>query len=301
MAHDHAHHHHHAHREPSRHGRAFAIGIGLNLIYVAAEAGYGFATGSLALLADAGHNLSDVLGLLLAWVAAVLSARRPSRTFTYGLGRSSILAALGNALLLLVATGAIVAEAVERLGDPQPVPGGVVMAVAGVGILINGATAMLFAAGRHGDINIRGAWLHMIADALVSVGVVAAGFAMQLTGWTWLDPVTSLIVAAVIIFGTWGLFRESLRLSMDAVPAGIDREGVEAWLRALPGVSAIHDVHIWPISTTAVALTAHVVRPQAGLDDEFLHDATHGLEEKFGIAHATIQVERAVIAHGCEG
>ncbi len=295
-----AHHHHHPHIEPTTHGRAFAIGVALNVAYVAIEAGYGFATGSLALLADAGHNLSDVLGLLLAWGAAMLAARRPSRSFTYGFGRSSILAALGNALLLLVAVGAIVWEAIGRLNNPQPVPAGTVMIVAAIGIAVNGATALLFMRGRHHDLNMRGAWLHMLADAAVSAGVVLSGLAMIYTGWLWLDPVASLIVAAVIVFGTLGLLKEALRLSLDAVPSNIKVGEVEAWLLALPGVTAVHDIHIWPMSTTAVALTAHVVRPLAELDDEFLDDATHGLEHKFGIAHATLQVERAAVAHGCE-
>ncbi len=296
-----AHHHHHPHIEPSNHGSAFAIGVGLNLAYVAAEAGFGLATNSLSLLADAGHNLSDVLGLLLAWGAAALTARGPSHGFTYGFGRSSILAALANALLLLVAVGAIATEAIQRFGDPRPVEGGLVMAVAGVGILVNGATALLFMRGRHHDINVRGAWLHMLSDAAVSAGVVLSGLAMRLTGWGWLDPATSLAVAAIIVLGSLGLLKEALRLSLDAVPSGIDRAAVEAWLGALPGVTAVHDVHIWPMSTTAVALTAHVVRPDSQLDDQFLDDATHGLEERFGIAHATIQVERIAVDHGCEG
>ena len=297
----HAHpHHHHPHVEPSDFGRAFAAGVVLNLLYVAAEAGYGFAAGSLALVADAGHNLSDVLGLLLAWGAATLATRRPSRTFTYGFGRSSILAALGNALLLLVAVGAIVAESVERLAHPQPVPGTLVMAVAAAGIVVNGATALLFMRGRHHDLNVRGAWLHMLSDAAVSAAVVTSGFAMRLTGWSWLDPATSLAVAAVIVAGSWGLLKEAVKLSLDAVPSGIDLRAVEDWLRALPGVTAVHDIHVWPMSTTAIALTAHVVRPSADLDDRFLDDATHGLEHRFGIAHATLQVERAVADHGCE-
>ena len=308
-AHDHGHgghghgragHHHHAHHAPASFGRAFAIGVALNLTYVIGEAVFGFATGSLALLADAGHNLSDVLGLLMAWGAGALAARRPSKVFTYGFGRSSILAALGNSLLLLVAVGAIVAEAIDRLGDPRPVPGTTVMVVAAIGIVVNGVTAMLFSAGRHDDINVRGAWLHMLSDAMVSAAVVVAGLAMRLTGWSWLDPVTSLAVAAVIVAGSWGLLKEAVRLSMDAVPSNVDREAVEAWLLARPGVTAIHDVHIWPMSTTAVALTAHVVRPLAELDDAFLAEATHGLEHEFRIAHATIQVERAAVDHGCE-
>ncbi len=298
MGHDH-HHHHHSHGA-STHGRAFAIGVGLNLAYVLVEAGFGFATGSLALLADAGHNLSDVLGLLLAWAGARLSARAPSRSFTYGLGRSSILASLGNALLLLIAVGVIVAEAVERLRAPAPVPGGTVMAVAGVGILVNGATALLFARGRHGDLNVRGAYLHMLADAAVSAGVVLSGGLILLTGWRWLDPAVSLVVAAVITIGTWGLLREALRLSLDAVPSNVDRSAVEAYLRGLPGVVAIHDVHIWPTSTADCALTAHLVRPGAGLDDAFLAQVAHELDHRFGIGHATIQVEAAAADHGCD-
>lgn len=299
--HDHQHHHPHGHSHgPADYSRAFAIGVGLNLAYVAVEAGFGVATGSLALMADAGHNLSDVLGLLLAWIGAKLAARRPTPSFTYGLGRSSILASLGNALLLLIAVGAIATEAVDRLSEPRPVPGGTVMAVAGLGIVVNFATAMLFARGRRTDVNIRGAYLHMMADAAVSAGVVVSGLLIGLTGWLWLDPAVSLAVALVITIGTWGLLKEAVRLSLDAVPSRIDRSAVETYLAGLPGVAAVHDVHIWPMSTSDVALTAHLVRPGSGLDDSFLMKVADELEDRFGIGHATIQLESAHHSHGCE-
>ena len=285
----HSHDHNHA---PADFGRAFAIGIALNLGFVAIEAGYGFFANSLALLADAGHNLSDVLGLAIAWGAASLSKRRPTHRFTYGLRGSSILAALFNAVLLLLAAGAIGVEAVRRFGDPQPVAGTTVMVVAAIGIGVNAVTAWLFASGRKGDINVRGAWLHMMADAVVSVGVVAAGLLIRTTGWNWLDPVTSLAIVAVIVWSTWGLLRDSVAMSLDAVPPGIDRHAVEQHLAGLPGVERMHDLHIWPISTTEIALTAHLVRPEGSLDDAFLHDAAASLRARFGIGHATLQIER---------
>ena len=308
MAHDHSHahagHDHAAHgsrghaghsHAPADFGRAFAIGIGLNVAFVLVEAGYGLASNSLALLADAGHNLSDVLGLAIAWGAAALGKRGPSGRFSYGLKRASILAALLNAILLLVAVGAISLEAVQRFGSPQPVASVTVMIVAGIGIVINTATALLFASGRSGDINIRGAFLHMAADAAVSAGVVLAGLAILATGWLWLDPAASLLIAAVILWSTWGLLRDSVALSLDAVPRGIDRAEVHAHLAALPGVVEVHDLHVWPISTTQTALTAHLVRPAvAGNDDDdaFLQSAAHSITERFGIDHSTLQIER---------
>ncbi|HXO03100.1 MAG TPA: cation diffusion facilitator family transporter, partial [Stellaceae bacterium] len=252
MSHDHhAHAHSHGHNPAAAdYGRAFAIGIGLNLAYVAAEAGYGLAAGSLALLADAGHNLGDVLGLGLSWGAAVLGRRGPSDRFTYGLRSSSILAALANALILLVVTGGIAWEAIRRLAHPVEVTGGTVAAVAAIGIVVNGATALLFARGRGGDLNLRSAFLHMAADAVVTAGVVIAGVAIALTGLLWLDPAMSLVVSAVIIYGTWDLVRQALSLALDAVPEGVDSGAVRAHLMAVPGVTALHDLHIWGMSTT---------------------------------------------------
>jgi len=272
-------------------GRAFGIGIALNLAFVIVEAAAGFIGNSMALLADAGHNLSDVLGLALAWGAHLLSRRPPTQRFTYGFQGSSILAALANAILLMVACGAIAWEAVRRMGNPPEVMGGTMMAVAAIGIVVNAATALLFARGRKGDLNIRGAFLHMVADAVVSAGVVAAGAVVLFTGMEWIDPATSLIVIAVIIVGTWGLFRDSLGLALNAVPDAIDPEAVERQLAALDGVSAVHHMHIWPMSTTAYALTAHLVMPAGHPGDAFLADAAHLIEHEFGIGHATLQVE----------
>jgi cobalt-zinc-cadmium efflux system protein len=281
--------HNHDHG-PANYNSAFAIGIGLNLLYVAVEAGYGFLTGSLALVADAGHNLSDVIGLVLAWVAAVLSTRVPTPKRTYGMRRSSILAALANALLLLIAIGAIAWEAVRRLSSPEPIPANTVMIVAGIGIAINAGTAMLFMRGREGDINIKGAYLHMAADALVSVGVVVAGLLMKLTGQFWIDPVTSLVVVVVIAWGTWGLLTQSFNLAMDAVPEGIDSEEVRTYLESIDGVASVHDLHIWAMSTTETALTVHLVAP-AGFSDQMLKGTCNELHDRFGIEHPTIQVE----------
>lgn len=272
--------------------RAFAVGVALNLAFVAVEALYGLRAHSLALVADAGHNLSDVLGLLLAWGAAVVGTRRPSPRRTYGLRRTSILAALANALLLLIAVGAIAWEAVGRLQRPEFVPSGVVITVALVGIGINTATALLFLRGRQRDLNVRGAFLHMAADAAVSAGVVLAGLLIHATGWMWLDPAVSLAIAAVITIGTWGLLRDSVNLALDAVPEGIAPERVEAYLAAIPGVIAVHDLHIWGMSTTHVALTAHLVKPIIENEDWLLAEACRELHDQFGIEHATLQVER---------
>ena len=272
-------------------GRAFAVGIGLNLAYVAVEAGYGLAAGSLALLADAGHNLGDVLGLALSWGAAALGRRGPSTRFTYGLRSSTILAALANALILLVVTGGIAWEAVWRLRYPVPVTGGLVAAVAAVGIAVNGVTALLFARGRGSDLNIRSAFLHMAADALVTAGVVAAGLAILLTGFSWLDPAVSLIVSAVIVYGAWDLVKQALSLALDAVPQGVDAAAVRTHLLALPGVAALHDLHIWGMSTTETALTCHLVMPGGHPGDAALSHITEELEHRFGIHHATIQIE----------
>lgn len=292
--HDHAGHDHGAHghaHAPLDFGRAFALGIGLNTAFVLIEAGFGIASNSVALIADAGHNLSDVLGLVIAWVAAVLSRRPASQRFTYGLRRTSILAALFNAVFLLAAVGAIGWEALQRLSNPAPVAGGTVMAVAGLGILVNGATAWLFARGRASDLNIRGAYLHMAADAAVSAGVVAAGLLIVLTGWLWLDPVTSLIVVAVIVWSTWGLLRDSLAMSLDAVPAGIDAGAVRRLLAGQDGVAGLHDLHIWSMSTTEVALTAHLVMPGGHPGDPFLMSLADALRKDFHIGHVTLQIE----------
>lgn len=306
MAQDHDHHgHSHAHgghghaHAPATFDRAFAIGIALNILYVVAEAGAGLYTSSVALLADAGHNLSDVLGLAIAWGGAALARTPPSKRFTYGLKGSTILAALSNALLLLVALGAIVLEAAQRLADPRPVPGLTVAAVAVVGIVINGATALLFARGRHGDVNLRGAYLHMVADAAVSAGVVGAGVAIWATGWRWLDPATSLVLAAVIIVRTLDLLRETGEMALAGVPRGIDFDQVEAALGGLPGVARVHDLHIWPMSTTEPVLTAHLVMPDGPTGDDFLRRAEAMLRVRFGIGHATLQVEQGDLGDGC--
>lgn len=287
--HDHGPHHHHA--PPDRWDRAFAIGIALNLAYVIAEASAGLWTGSVALLADAGHNLSDVLGLAVAWAGAALARTPPSKRFTYGLKGSTILAALANAVLLLVALGAIILEAVQRFTEPSTVPGLTISAVAAVGILINGVTAWLFARGRTGDVNIRGAYLHMLADAAVSAGVVMAGLGIWLTGFGWIDPIVSLVIAALIFWQTWGLLRETVEMSLAAVPRAIDYDRVHAALRDLPGVVEVHDLHIWPMSTTEPVLTAHLLMPAGHPGDTFLTDVQHMLQHDFGIGHATLQVE----------
>jgi len=289
--HDHGHHHRgHAHG-PASFDRAFLIGIGLNLAFVAIEAAYGVLGNSLALLADAGHNMSDVLGLVIAWGGSVLARRRPTARFTYGLRGSSILAALFNALILLMAIGAIAWEAVQRLSDPQPVAGGTVMLVAAIGILVNGATALLFMAGRKGDINIRGAFLHMVADAAISAGVVAAGALVYFSGLSWIDPLVSLAVSAVILWGTWGLLRDSVAMSLDSVPAGIDPAAVRRYIESRPGVSRLHDLHVWPMSTTETALTCHLVMPGGHPGDAFLSELTAELKARFGIDHPTVQIE----------
>jgi cobalt-zinc-cadmium efflux system protein len=283
--------HSHDHAPRSDYGRAFAIGISLNLGFVIVETAFGFLAGSMALIADAGHNLSDVLGLVVAWAGTMMARTSPSRRFTYGLKKASILAALVNALFLLVAVGAIAAEAIRRLFNPATADGATVMAVAAVGIVINGATALLFARGRAHDINIRGAFLHMSADAAVSAAVVAAGFLMLSTGQRWIDPVMSLAIAAVILWSSVGLLKESVWMSLAGVPAGIDVDEVEAELGSLDGVSAVHDLHVWPLSTTETALTAHLVAPDAE-SDRLLVSARELLRARFRIAHSTIQVER---------
>ncbi|HEV3492223.1 MAG TPA: cation diffusion facilitator family transporter [Reyranella sp.] len=296
--HSHGHGHAHSHA-PANFDRAFAIGIALNVGFVVVEAAYGIAANSLALLADAGHNLGDVLGLVMAWGAATLVRRRPTARYTYGLKRSSILVSLANAGLLLLAVGAIVWEAVQRLGRPEPVAETTVIWVALVGIAINGATALLFMSGRKSDLNIKGAFLHMAADAVVSLGVVIAALAIIATGWLWLDPAVSLVIAVVITVGTWSLLRDSLKLALDAVPAHVDHREVDRYLAALPGVTDVHDLHIWAMSTTEVAMTVHLVRPGATLDDGLLARARHDLQERFGVGHVTLQIETGDPAHPC--
>jgi cobalt-zinc-cadmium efflux system protein len=284
---------------PANFGKAFAIGIALNLAYVIAEAFYGVVAHSLALLADAGHNLGDVLGLAGAWLASNLGKRRSIGRYTFGLRRFSILAALGNAIVLLVVTGGIAWEGIRRLLDPEPVGGSTIMALAALGIVVNGVTAFLFMAGCKDDLNIKGAFLHMASDALVALGVVIAGAVILWTGWLWLDPAISLIVSVIIVFGTWGLLRDSMNLALDAVPPGVDRAKVAAFLQKLPGVAAVHDLHIWGMSTTETALTVHLVRPGAAIDDDMLHYASGELREHFGISHVTFQVEDGTGAHPC--
>jgi cobalt-zinc-cadmium efflux system protein len=281
---------HHVHA-PATFGRAFAIGIGLNLGFTAVEAIFALFSNSVALLADAGHNLSDVLGLVVAWAATTLARRPPTPRYTYGLGASSILAALFNAVFLLVAVGAIGWEAIQRVAAPKPVAGNTVIAVAAIGILINGVTAWLFASGRKADINIRGAFLHMVADAAVSAGVVIAGVAISYTGWMWLDPLVSLVIVAVIVWGTWDLLRQALAMSLAAVPAAIDPAAVRIWLAGRSGVTAVHDLHIWSMSTTDCALTAHLVMPGGHPGDAFLMATAAGLRQRFGISHVTVQIE----------
>ncbi|MDO9224361.1 MAG: cation diffusion facilitator family transporter [Caulobacter sp.] len=298
--HDHGHGHGHGHHHaPADFGRAFAIGAGLNIAFVAVEAIAGLMTGSLALLADAGHNLSDVLGLLMAWGAAAMARQLPTARRSYGLRKGTILASLANAGLLLVAVGAIVWEAVRRFGAPEPVAPGPVIIVAAIGVVINTATALMFMRG-HNDLNVRGAFLHMAADAAVSLGVVFAAVVIWMVpGWTWIDPLVSLVIATVIVAGTWGLLRDSLDMALDAAPRGIDPEAVRAWLAARPGVTEVHDLHIWAMSTTETALTAHVIRPDNSDADAFLHDTAHALSERFRIGHPTLQIETGAGGHAC--
>lgn len=282
----------HGHPHSHNYDRAFTTGITLNVVFVLVEAFYGWLTDSLALLSDAGHNLSDVLGLLMAWGGFYLARLRPSERHTYGLGRATMMAAVFNALVLLVAVGGIVLEAVERFANPVPIQGGAVMVVATIGIAVNGFTALLFIPrGERHDLNLRGAYLHMVADALVSLGVVIAAALFIWTGWTWLDPAISLIIAVVILYGTWDLLHHSLRLSLDGVPASIELDEVSAYLSGLPGVKAIHDLHVWAMSTSGTALTVHLVMPDGQPDDDFLCRIANALHDKFDIDHTTIQVE----------
>jgi cobalt-zinc-cadmium efflux system protein len=295
--HDQRNHAHHGHGHHN-YGRAFAVGIALNLAYLGGEAVAGILCGSLALLADAGHNLGDVLGLSLSWAAAVLSRRQPSGRFTYGLRSSSILAALGNAVILLVVTGGIAWEAISRIAHPVPIAAGIVIAVAAVGILINGGTALLFASGTR-DLNVKSAFLHLASDALVTTGVVAAGVAIWFTGWQRLDPAISLVISAVIVIGTWGVMKSALGLALNAVPEGVDIAAVREHLLGVPGVSGLHDLHIWGMSTTETALTCHLLMPGGHPGDAVLSTVAQQLHQRFGIEHATIQIELADTEEAC--
>ncbi|MDO9004554.1 MAG: cation diffusion facilitator family transporter [Aquabacterium sp.] len=308
--HDHAHHAHHAHHHdhghahvhaPANFNQAFAIGIGLNAAFVAIEAFYGWKVNSLALLADAGHNLSDVAGLVLAWGGALAGKLQPSARNTYGFKRASILAAFANAVLLLVAMGSLAWEAVGRFSAPVPTQGVTVMVVAGIGILVNTATALLFMRGSAHDLNIRGAFLHMAGDALVSLGVVIAGGLTLKFGWNWLDPAVSLAIAAVIVVGTWGLFRQSMHLLFDGVPDQIDLGAVRGYLQSLPGIERVHDLHVWAMGTSEVAMTAHLVMPSGHPDDAFLKGINQQLHEQFDIDHVTVQVVKVPFTRPCQG
>ncbi len=298
--HGHAHHHHH----PPNFGRAFAIGIALNLAFVVVEVVYGVLADSLALLADAGHNFGDVLGLLVAWGATRLSKWQPTTKHTYGFRRSSVLAALANAIFLLIAIGAIAWEAIRRFHAPVPIHAPTIVAVATVGIVINAATALLFLAGRKADLNVRGAFLHMVADAAISAGVVLAGFLIAFTGLQVIDPVVSILIAVAILVGTWGLLRESFALALDAVPAHIDAQAVSDYLAGLPAIRGVHHLHIWGLSTTDVALTAHVTLAHPDMNNALITRIQDDLHRQFGIDHATIQFESdegaACLTRRCE-
>lgn len=295
--HDHGHGHHH--HLPSRIDRAFLIGVVLNTAFVGAEVAAGLWTGSIALLADAGHNLSDVLALLLAWGATVLARRAPTGRRTYGLRKATILASLANAVLLMVAVGAIASEAVRRFADPTAIDTGPVMITAAIGVVINTATALMFFKGQHNDLNQKGAFLHMAGDAAVSLAVVIGAGVVALTGWLWIDPALSLAIAGVIVLSGWSLLRDSTDLTMDAAPRGVDVAAVRAYLEGLPGVTEVHDLHVWAISTTETAMTAHLIRPEPIDPDGFLHTACETLHHRFSIGHATLQVEQGDGAHGC--
>jgi cobalt-zinc-cadmium efflux system protein len=312
---DHGHAHHDQHEHSHDHGHAsghahgipiegvnlrMGIAVALNLVFVVIEGGFGFLSNSVALIADAGHNLSDVLGLVCAWGALLLGRRPPGAKFTYGLGRSSVLAALVNAVLLLLACGAIAWEAASRLAAPPPVAGRTVMAVAAIGIVLNGISAWMLHAGSHGDLNRRSAYLHMLSDAAVSGGVLLSGLLIVFTGWSLLDPIVSLVIVAVILVSTWRLLRDSLTLSLDGVPASVNSSAVMSYLADQRGVTDVHDLHIWALSTTSVALTAHLVVPDRGAEDALLTSLTPNLKRRFRIQHATLQIERDRCEHGCE-
>lgn len=312
MAHHHDHHHQHEqhhghvhshaghhHAVPTDSGNAFLISVGLNIAFVVIEFGFGFVANSTALMADAGHNLSDVVGLLLAWGAVAMARKQASRRYTYGLRSASILAALANAMLLLVASGAIALEAIQRFSQPPTVAGLTVSVVAAIGILVNGLSAWLLMQGSKDDLNLRSAYLHMAADAVISLGVVITGFVMLYTGWYWLDPVVSLIIVVVIVIGTWNLLRESAQLALNAVPVQVDAAAIEAYLRQLEGVTDIHDLHIWGLSTTENALTVHLVIPAGYPGDTFIDQIARHLEEHFKVHHCTLQTEQGTTDHTC--
>ncbi|WP_295442280.1 cation diffusion facilitator family transporter [uncultured Thiodictyon sp.] len=300
MTHHHGHHcTHHHHDGPNTYGYAFVTAIALNTAFVVIEFTYGLIGNSTALIADAGHNLSDVLGLLMAWAAVILARKAPSERYTYGLRSTSILAALANAMFLLLACGAIAWEAAHRFSQPPAVAGLTVILVATVGIAINGSSAWLFVKGSKADLNIRGAYFHLAADAAVSLGVVLAGVIIIFTGWYWLDPMTSLIIVAVVVIGTWGLLRESVQLVLNAIPANIDVPAIDAYLRQCPGVIDIHDLHIWGMSTTESALTVHLVMPAGYPGDDVMDDIMQTLKERFRINHSTLQFEQGTTPHAC--
>lgn len=295
MAHNHSHSHrrscHNHDHSGGNYGKAFVIGILLNTIFIIAEIIYGLQANSLALLADAGHNVSDVMGLFMAFGATLLAKRKPSLRYTYGLQSSSIIAALANAVLLLIAIGGIGWEAIQRFSNPQEISGGTVMLVAALGVVINGVTAMMFMSGRKGDLNVRGAFLHMASDAVISLGVVISGLIILKTGWLWLDPAVSITISAVIIIGTWGLLKDSVNLALHAVPNHIETSAVKDFLTKLQGVKEVHDLHIWAMSTTEAALSAHLLMPEGHPGDSFISNITHELQEHFNISHSTIQIE----------
>jgi cobalt-zinc-cadmium efflux system protein len=321
-----AHHHHHdqatdhghgdgdeagdAHSHPHAHGHAhgltaravdirMGIAVGFNVLFVLIEGCFGFLSNSVALIADAGHNLGDVLGLVCAWTAMYLGRRPPGGRFTYGLGRSSVLAALTNAVLLLMACGAIAWEALGRIAAPPPVAGGTVAAVAAIGIVLNGTSAWLLHRDSHGDLNRHSAFIHMLGDAAVSAGVLISGLLIMFTDWRWLDPAVSLVIVAVILVSTWELLRDSVHLSLDGVPAGVNSTAVHSYLSRQRGVTDVHDLHIWALSTTSVALTAHLVVPDREAEDALLGSLTPNLKRRFRIDHATLQIERDRCDHGC--
>lgn len=291
--------HSHSHSHKVKHNKAFGFGVTLNLIYIGIEFGYGLATNSMALIADAGHNLSDVFGLLLAWGAAYLASKTPTDKRTYGFRKSTILASLANAIILMIAVGAIAVESVKRFFEPDVVDSNTIIIVAAIGVVINAITAFLFFADRDKDLNIKGAFLHMAADAGVSLGVVAGAIVIGATNWYWIDPIISIIIIIVITVGTWDLLKESLNLSLDAVPKNISIDSVKEYLSSLPDVSDVHDLHIWAMSTTEIALTAHLVKPNSQYEDEFIEKVHRELLEKFEIDHATIQIEKSDNCEDC--
>ncbi len=295
MSGNHSHHHHLI----NNYNRSFAIGIALNVIFVIIEVGYGLLADSLALIADAGHNFSDVLSLMLAWGASYLSTKHPTHKRTYGLRKVTIMASLVSAVLLLVALGGIAWESIERLSSPEPVNGMIIIVVAAIGVVINTATALLFVKGQKHDLNIRAAYLHMAADAAISLGVVVAGIAIMITGWLWLDPLISLFIVLFILIGTWSLLKDSIDLSIDAVPQGIDVHHIKNYLTGLQNVTEIHDLHIWAISTTEVALTVHLVTTHELVDNCFLEKIQAHLHHHCGISHATIQIENEADDYTC--